>query len=163
VGYTLWNLAFVALSLFLAVPALYPPSTAYGQTVASHVLCTALCSSVGVAVSFHVGMFLGGPEAVLRLQLHNGLPHGVAFWLYNGIAHVIPLLVLYYVVVVQRNDRVEAVHGLWAAVLHFGWGLLETDGTLLLDAVYTELWPWQWHLTWACALAAEIFAAPAWL
>ena len=164
VGYTLWNLSLLLLAVLLALLAraelLHGEARLLDEAVVRHLLCVALCSSVGVCVSFHVGMLLGQREGVLRLQLHNGLPQGATFWLYNALAHIVPVLLLHRLVV-ARGDAVLPLHGLWSAVLHLGWGLLETSGTLLLDAVYTELWPWQWHLTWAFALASEIFAAPA--
>lgn len=148
VGFTMWNLA-----LCIVAPVIF--ALGGGEWL----LRVAVCCSLGVCVSFHVGTFLGGIDSVTRLQVQNGLPSGIAFWFYNTIAHIVPVVLL---TLALRTSGLELTpaDGLWAAVLHLGWGLGETRGTLLLDSIYADLWPWQWHLTWASAVVAEVYIAP---
>jgi hypothetical protein len=139
-GFTLWNLAGVLLALATRQPDL---------------LATMLCCSVGVCISFHLGWLLdtGG---VVRLIRRNSLPEGALFHLYNLLLHVLPVALLATGVAFTPRCAVRPEHGLWSAVLHLGWGLAQTRGSLLLDAIYVDMHPLHWHCMWLAAVVSEV-------
>eukprot|EP00730_Choanoeca_flexa_P012075 TRINITY_DN3179_c0_g1_i1.p1 TRINITY_DN3179_c0_g1~~TRINITY_DN3179_c0_g1_i1.p1 ORF type:complete len:168 (+),score=17.42 TRINITY_DN3179_c0_g1_i1:161-664(+) len=141
IGFTLWNLGLAFVALVTQDP---------------FVLAVAFCSSFGVMVSFHIG-WLFDPCGVERLICKNNLPKGGTFHFYNILVHVVPVIVL-AIYIKLHGVPVATHHGLWSSVLHMTWGLVETNGHLLLDDIYVNMDPHHWHCMWLTAILAEALA-----
>eukprot|EP01147_Barroeca_monosierra_P004125 gene4125-60_t len=142
-GYTIWNLTGVILSLIWRNPSF---------------LSVVFCSSVGVVVSFHIGLCMDA-TALHRLIKKNNLPEGWMFHIYNTLAHVVPVFVLLGYLL-YHSVHVSFVHGLWASVLHLGWGIIVTNGSLVLDHVYASMHPLLWYIMWVTAIVTEVVIVP---
>lgn len=56
--------------------------------------------------------------------------------------------------------EIHLLHGAIAAVLHVGWGLYVTGGTLIMDHLYVPMKAYQWRTMWLVAAVSEVTFAP---
>ncbi|EGD75365.1 hypothetical protein PTSG_06442 [Salpingoeca rosetta] len=142
-GYTTWNLLGFLLALVWQHPT---------------VVSMSFCSCVGVVTSFHLGLLMD-PTALDRLITKNDLPRGWRFHFYNSLAHVVPVFVL-LAVVWMKQVPVLLHHGLWVSVVHIGWGILVSGGSLSLDHVYAYMPVSAWYGMWVTAVLSEAVLVP---
>tara|TARA_B100000683_G_scaffold139022_1_gene135441 strand:- start:1392 stop:1913 length:522 start_codon:yes stop_codon:yes gene_type:complete len=119
--------------------------------VRSEAFCVFACLAGGCLASFGAApLFDRSANARMARRLR------VSLALYYGghvALHVLPAVA--GLALVDRG-RVGARHGAAAALLHGGWGLLASGGTMNLDEVYVPMQPRHWRCMWLLAIGAEL-------
>ena len=118
-------------------------------TGSRHLRAVTTCTSLGVAFSFHSAI-LFDRTAFARIASRHGYRSMARFHVENALAHLAPCLL--------THRPCRAVHGVVAAALHLGWGLVASRGTLRLDHVYVAMPPLVWAAMWSVAATTEVLA-----
>ena len=140
-GFTTYNAVAVCTLFFVEAP---------------HARAITRCTSVGVAASFS-SAFILDPTSFPRIAQRLGISMPT-FHLANFVVHLLPALL---VVLFWTSAPVSPAHALIAALLHLGWGVWSSAGTMTLDEIYVPLPRETWLTLWAIAVAAELLIVPA--
>ena len=74
----------------------------------------------------------------------------------NITLHLFPCLLTVW----KPPELVLFWHGVLAACIHVGWGLLVSDGSLKLNKLYIAMDPSFWNSMWLSAVVGEVLLAP---
>ena len=102
----------------------------------------------GVAIPFTLVYFLDN-TSYQRMREKRGW-NILTFWSGNLLLHYVPL-----VLPPPTFDK-NPWYGLYAAMIHLTWAVIETNGTFILDDCYISLSKWIWYTCFIISFLIEI-------
>ena len=108
------------------------------------------CTSWGIFLSFYSSLLVD--RTAFRRIAESIQMSMCAFHAVDFLMHILPCILT----VCIRASSMFWWHGLIAAVSHLSWGLIRSNGTLQMDALYVPMSKCAWYFMWTVGCVTEV-------
>ena len=123
---------------------------------ATNLYAIVTCTSWGIFLSFYSSLLMDA-TAFGRISKCMQMNPDV-FHVLNALVHFFPCVLT----VTLPSCALSWYHGMIAAGLHLGWGVVQSGGTMRLDRLYVPMTKQAWYTMWVVACVTEV-TVPFWL